>query len=407
MGQSYEFEVKAQPDGDLTVHFGSAILQPSPSSVSLTRGSPGRRVISIRPSHVGFHQMAVTLRGSAKDLYDKPKPLLGVVKPSSTSAYFEKRGLKKGILEPGCCTAKGVELKCPQSSHKVTVSSTCHWSTFFGMATTSGITFASSQGLNLPFSISGARFKQTSSGYTPLPVDVTQKGQCFPCAQVSSSKCNTYGDPGKCYCLAPSDVDKVDFLSSEALPTTFLENTMSLLPQWLRFKPTPSQRTYSEDSSTTLLLVSKESLTDFKGCPGLLTRYITDGVYNVLYYSGQLDIKVDNISQIYQPQQSDSIPFCFTVNLCEGPSAAMHISIPKSAANTLQNLPIFGHFRSRGWKIDFDGMSAQNTPFSSNSPNNLAIKGSLETVYQVDQVQMNFLFKGDAGMKLSMNEQVS
>ena len=129
--------MKAQPDGDLTVHFGSAILQPSPSSVSLTKGSPGRRVISIRPSHVGFHQMAVTLRGSAKDLYDKPKPLLGVVKPSSTSAYFEKRGLKKGILEPGCCTAKGVELKCPQSSHKVTVLSTCHWSTFFGLATTS------------------------------------------------------------------------------------------------------------------------------------------------------------------------------------------------------------------------------------------------------------------------------
>ena len=404
LGQSYQFYVEAQPDEDLVVSFSSAILQPNPSEVSLTKARPRQRV-TVRPAKRGFHQMAVSLDGSEKDLYDKPSPLLGVVKPSGTSKYFEERELEKGILDPGCCTGNA-ELKCPGSSHKVTFPSTCKWVGLFGITSTAGIVFASSQGLDLPLSIAGASFQDTLSGYVLRPVDITQVSKCSDCGSMSSSPCGSYGESGKCYCLTPSDVDKVDFLSSEALPTTFLQNTHSLLPQWLSFQSIPSRRSYSDDSSSTSLW-NRDGLTELEGCQGLLIRYTTEGVYSVLHYSGQLNIGVGNSQMLYQPTSSMTDRFCFVVNLCDGPTAAMHISIPKSASSIIQQLPIIRDFISRGWSIQLDGVSSRNTPFFADNPHMLAVKGSLENSHQLSEIQVHFSFNGDAELEVPSYQQVS
>ena len=407
VGNSYTFEVEAQPKDELILEFTSVFLIPSRFvKITLTKAKPTASV-TLRPTKEGLHQMKLKLGGRDEDFFTSkaPSSVLGVVAPAGSSDYYKERGVDEGILDPGCCTSN-LKFICPNKK-EVNFESTCQWSTLKGSTTgsqiTNGIVFASTPELELPLSISGTQFYITDEDKVVLlPRKPGIVGFCLPCQKDIS--CGTYGEPDECYCITPSPSDRVSFLQTEAVATTFLKNTLALYPTWIEFQPNPTDRSHTSNSGGTILSDASD-LHIIEDCPGLLMDYASKGLYDVLQYSGSLNITLGDEMVSYHPAGGDVV--CFGINLCNGQRSAVHVSLPPDADALIQQLPIARDFSSRHWKIKLTGFSITSVDtLKPGSVYNLATKGSLQTAMDINGVLTSLQITGQAGIKVPSVEDV-
>ena len=407
VGTLHTIEVEAHPDSELTVEFKSPQLEPMPSRITLNKGNPVA-MVTLNPKSAGFHTMSLELGGKEEDLYKKPVPLLAVVKPSGApSQYFSARELDTGIIDEGCCAGIST-ITCPAKSNSIRFLSTCKWSRAKtkddrSAEHTPGIVFSSGNGLILPVSIDGATIVKSSSMIN-VQANTFGNVECKRCPELLTGTCKEYGSPDKCYCLSPSNADKVAFLELEALGNTFFRNTAILLPSWLSFRANATDRLYSSDSQLTLL--SQEGITGVEKCKGFIEEYSTKIPYSILIYSGALQITINDTHGLHSPGED---PYCFAVDLCEGNRSALHVSIPRNAQFTLADLPLVKEFLLRGWEVTWHGISmAKIEPFSNVfGDHSTVISGILSTGVLLSDVQISLLLDGFAGLNIASLQNVS
>ena len=399
VGNSYTFEVEAHPKDELILEFTSTFLIPSRRvKITLTQDKPTANV-TLRPTKEGLHQMKLKLDGRDEDFFTSKAPpsVLGVVAPAGSSDYYKERGVDEGILDPGCCTSS-LKFIC-HNKKEVKFKSTCQWSTFKGSSTgsqtTNGIVFASTPQLELPLSISGTHFYITDDNEVVLlPRNSGIVGFCFSCQNDIS--CGTYGKPDECYCMTPSSSDRVSFLQTEAVATTFLQNTHALFPSWIKFQPNPTDRSHTSNSGGTILSDASD-LHIVEDCPGLLMDYASEGLYDILQYSGSLNITLGDEMVSYHPAGGDVV--CFGINPCNGQSSAIHVSLPPDADALIQQLPVARDFSSRHWNIKLAGFSvASADTLIPGSVYNLATKGSLQSSMDINGVHTSLQITGQVGI---------
>ena len=407
VGNSYAFEVEAHPEDELILEFTSPFLIPSRFvKITLTKSKPTANV-TLWPTKEGLHQMKLKLDGRDEDFFTSKAPtsVLGVVAPAGGSDYYKERGVDEGILDPGCCTSS-LKFICPNMK-EVKFKSTCKWSTFKGSSTgsqtTNGIVFASTPELELPLSISGTHFYITDDNEVVLlPRNPGIVGFCFSCQNDIS--CGTYGKPDECYCMTPSSSDRVSFLQTEAVATTFLQNTLALFPSWIEFQPNPTDRSHTSNSGGTILSDASD-LHIVEDCPGLLMDYASEGLYDVLQYSGSLNITLGDGMVSYHPAGGELV--CFGINLCNGQRSAVHVSLPPDADALIQQLPVARDFSSRHWNIKLAGFSvALADTIKPGSVYNLASKGTLQTSMDINGVLTSLQITGQAGINVPSVEDV-
>ena len=394
--QRYVFQVQAYPDSDLQVRFSSKSLQPRPTHITLNKNHPNAS-ITINPISSGFQQLRVFLSGPESDLFGNPLPLLAVVAPGRSSQYFKERSVPRGHLDPGCCSSTG-RISCPMSG-EVSFTSTCSWASRGDEEESPGIVFATNGILKLPVSVVGSVLKKVPSDDVQI-LNRAGRGSCTRCQELDPSvSCSStdYGEIGKCYCLSPNNEDRVEFLSSEALCQTYLKRTTHLLPRWLKFTAEPSQRVYSENSQRTIV-TDKVGLDRVRDCPNLMSEFASDGVYNVLYYAGSLNITLNGVTINHLPQSTG--PFCFAVNLCDGQSPAVHISLPTAASPVVKTLPLLSDFLQRAWDVQLSGLSISTVnPLAGATLEEyqIAAKGRIDVSHNFSGLMTKFSFDGSSG----------
>lgn len=272
-----------------------------------------------------------------------PATILAINGTTEKSDYFDKYGVKLGVLKPGCCSSETLfQIHCPSSSaDPLLLKSTCDWIDK-GNFYSPGIIFSSDNKFDMPIGIAGAkvRLRKTDVFLSSLSKEEFDS-DCMKCGDGSSDT------PTECNGMPLSLNDVQSFLCHESLASTYFHYSSKLIPKWLKLNALSSNRTHDMHSYV-VDLVSSDYLNSFSECSKLTT--VTDGLYSVMLYSGSFRIKVDK--EAVQLQSNGSSAFCFGVNLCEGASSAFYIAIPDEAQAVLQSLEFTHDLRSKGWAIN-------------------------------------------------------
>ena len=153
------------------------------------------------------------------------------------SDYFTSRGLGRGLLQSGCCTALSflLEYQCPLGLSTVKFNASCAWN-LKGLYST-GIVFSDNNGVNFPVAIGGIKFG--------LNLDLSSlnvfelRDPSVPCSGNSVGRVNDDTEESlerACSVFKPCINDVLSFLELESLAYTYFYRSHQLLPQWLRFK---------------------------------------------------------------------------------------------------------------------------------------------------------------------------
>ena len=269
--------------------------------------------------------------------------------------YFDKYGLKPGILQPGCCSSEKVfHLPC-SSNVQLMLKSTCDWSTD-NPYYSPGIIFSSDNKFDMPISIAGAKVRVRKSNVYLSGLSKDEfESDCDTCRS---------GNPGdvpgsNAQCSVPLSLNDVQsFLCHESLASSYFHYSSKLTPKWLKLNALSSNRTH-EWHSYIVNLVSSEYVNDISECSQLTT--ITDGVYSVMLYGGSLKVKVD---KEFVELQSDGSISCFAVNLCKGSSSPLYIAIPVEAQTILESLSLMRELKSKGWTIAVNSLVISDSQIS-------------------------------------------
>ena len=242
------------------------------------------------------------------------------------------------MIQPGCCSASETQLdlkfRCPSS--ELFLSSTCGWVKKKGNIPlhSAGAIFSSSNEFNMPVAIAGGRFiPQTThidlQGLSRFEFD----NGCSRCAY---GNCN----------IERFSVNFVqEFLKYDSLAFTYLHQSAGLIPRWFTLKVLPSERSH-DFRSYAVYLVYSDALHRVQECNELYA--LTDGLYSILVYTGDLEIALDDETGQHK---SNGIPICFAVNLCEGSTSPLYISISSDAQTVLDSFGFMRDLRSKHWDI--------------------------------------------------------
>jgi len=343
----YTFSVKAKPDEDLVLTFypddSSSIIINPPNLDFTNVVHENNFTVSFKKG--GLFKLRYKLSGASSPKFVSPQPSDIIVQDYQTAEYeyFASNGLQEGVLQAGCCFPRNPSIvyKCQSYLNNVKFTATCPWD-YKGSYST-GIVFSSNNGFVFPVAISGvklnANFMLQSLTTHELETDI-----CENCEQDVS---NVHEAIGQCDTYKPSKhtANIISFLNSETLAHTFFYYAHQLTPQWLRFNVTSSDRVHDANSYR-VTLVESSDIETLKSC-NILKTY-SKGLYSVLVYSGLLNITVNSEDAFYQP---NSHPVCFAINLCEGRSSPVYISIPDDSTNLIQNLRIMDIFKQNNWHI--------------------------------------------------------
>ena len=138
------------------------------------------------------------------------------------------------------------------------------------------------------------------------------------------------------------------------------ESAFCFSTPFLKYVGTPLTSTMRAHTSNNykVTLVESTEVEALEAC-NITTAY-TDGLYSVLIYSGILNITVNSEEISYRPDsQSDAL--CFAINLCEGTTSPLSISVTKDANDLISELEFMKSFKAANWDINFHSISISNS----------------------------------------------
>ena len=379
----------SRPDENVDISFVSPQdLNVKPSKISVHHDGYQRlHSITLSSKREGIFQMSITLGGSNRNAFINPGTQLIVVSDPSVKVvnYFEQFGLMPGIMQPGCCPASP-KISC-NSGNDVTFMSTCSWESNGNIHQTSGIVFSKYNDLVIPLSVGSARIVDNDSTSFTFS---DQKNNCSSC-----SSCGKY---------EPRPQNIKGFYETEALVTTFLNNTRGFFPSWFQVSSQPSDHTYSISShiielSTTL---NSEACSSFPEGKILGSESPT---YSVLTYEGLAKL---NINKDELPLSVSTNPLCLSVDLCSGLDSPIFISFPDILKN---NIPVMQNYASRGWCLIGMALSrGANLALGTTERVEgfrMLLKGGLELTATFGSVMLSYHFSGIAGFEIEGYDNVS
>ena len=355
---SYTFSVKAKPDEDLVlalIRDDTSSIVVNPLMLTFTKAVPVNN-FTIFVNKSGLFKLSYKLTGASSSKYELPQPSNIIVLDNQTTEtdYFAENGLQKGILPAGCCTST-LEYKCQSYLNDVKFTATCPWNNKGNYS--AGIVFSSNNGFAFPIAISGVKFG-SRFGLSSLSRHELKSHTCKVCEQYLSRVNEDFGilSKTKCYKSKPSTHPSHihSFLNLETLAHTFFYHAHQLIPQWLRFNVTSTDRVHDANSYM-VTLVESSDIETLKSCH--IMKAYSKGLYSVLVYSGKLNITVNSEKAFYQPNLH---PVCFAVSLCEGTLSPVYISIPDDSTNLIHNFRFMDIFRKENWHISVNSVVITN-----------------------------------------------
>ena len=408
-----EFFMSSSPDRQFTLDLVSddrKSLKVKPSSMIFSQTHTHYN-ITIQAKKPGKY----TLKYRVKDqtLKYQPVPPATILVTNGTiekSNYFDKYGVKPGILKSGCCSSETLlQITCPTSRvDPLFLKSTCGW-TEKGILYSPGIIFSSDNVFDMPIAIAGAKVRQQRSSISLLSLSKDEfESDCMKCSDGSSG--NILKSDEQCNIMPISLNDVQSFLCHESLASTYFHHSSRLIPKWLKFITLSSNRTHDMHSYI-IDLVSSDNLKTIGECSKLTA--LTSGLYSVLLYSGSLKVKIDKESVLSQSNRSSG--FCFAVNLCEGASSPLYIGIPDEAQALLRSLELMRDLNSKGWTITINSLLISDSKKRKSDivenivywngkeyfisyrrqPNMVTSVKFNKQFYSDDTVKANWIFSGD------------
>jgi len=294
--------------------------------------------------------------------YEPIPPATVLATNDFNDAKCPKKKYNGGMLTPGCCQADETELGlnslCPPSPSSVLINSTCGWSTDNNIPYSAGIIFSSNNGFSLPIAMAGAQF-QSKDGYMHLNSITasnfdSDEPKCF------KSNVGNVGNPSDiCETKSLSIKDIWCSLEYDSLAFTYLHQTMSLVPKWLRIKALQSDRIHDVNSYM-VKLVHSDNFDELEECDGLFA--LSDGLYAVLIYTGSLEGTINKETKQLHPSKS---AMCFAVNLCEGARTPLYITTPGHIHYLLQSYSFMQDLKFKGWKVNTFSISISSSEIDS------------------------------------------
>ena len=359
LNQSYSFTIYAFPDTILNIEIiTTALIDVTPSHLLQILPGESNVTFELTPHLEGMFQLSYALQSpDGTAMMETAVVSAGIHSPSN---YFDSLGLPRGILGIGCCAFESSSLESLCASlppGQPSLVSSCSWtgSDDGSSFATSGVTFITSQALNLPLSIAGMDGTVQDGLNTNLP---NPSLECSSCNYNRSSKVGCYQ-----YETTPSYVDNM--LSSHALLQTFLAAIDSILPQQASIKLDGAR----ENAAVYQPFDYQAAITSvFAGnmAAGCGTLKLPDGMYYILRTKAPLSVSLATETLILTP--SDSV--CFGVNICSGLYSSVIMSIGEGSVNPLSSTSYLADFYNAGFDV-----SVQSIELSAQGLDTLNEKG--------------------------------
>lgn len=367
MSKPYTFTMTASPDKYLKILVfpdDRSSITVSPSQLEFNH-SVHTNNFTVMSKKSGRFQLNYRLSGeSALDFMQLEASNIIVIdiETFETNNYFTSRGLQYGLLQPGCCTALTSLLayQCPLKSTVVKFNASCGWN-LKGLYST-GIVFSDNDDIGFPIAIGGIKFDQNFELLNLNAFELTDA--CMSCSGNGLGKVNDNNESsleGECNVYKPSVNDMLSFLESESLAYTYFHYSHQLVPQWLRFNVTSTKRLYTSNSYKVTLVESSE-IENLESC-NFATAY-SEGLYSVLIYSGALNFIINSEEIMYMPK-SESESVCFAINLCEGKTSPLSISISSDVNQVMRSV---GIYNVSSWNININSISISKNIISMKQP---------------------------------------
>ena len=325
--------VAAHPETDLRVDVisSSSHLEVLTNSSLFLYNVLPRAYYKLTAYKEGVYTISYNVSGTDAVSFETPLPVRVVVVNSVDDIDgTEVEGNEStipDILTPGCCSPNGLTYQCPYSTKTVRFTSTCRWNTDSnGNQVTGGVTFASAQGLTVPVSIAGTQLSDILTDNISNTLPLTENS-CYDCNLNNDLDCSVYNF---------TSTDFLSLLLRRVLGASYLNYTDQLLPSWLTLSILPQVLTENStftfnDYSTYLRMGNR--ITDIESCQDM--ELDPDGLYSVIVYSNPITVEVVDNRHTYTPQENESL--CIAIDLCSDKDSTVHITLPPSSRNILQN----------------------------------------------------------------------
>ena len=344
--------LSAQSDQDfelmlITDDENSLVIEPS--TLLFTQTSTQHNV-SITVTEPGLYTLEFNILDDTLNYQPIPSASILVSDESNTS-YCEERNITCGLMQPGCCSASETQLdldfKCPPNDNRLLLKSTCGWvsESNSNPLHSVGIIFSSINGFDMPVAIAGARFFPRT---TQIYLDNVNRMQF-------NSGCEECEGDGNCETERLSVNTVEEFLNYDALALTYLHQSTELIPRWLMLKVLQSDRAH-DFRSYVIQLYYSNALNEVQGCNELTP--LTDGLYSILVYTGNLEVTLDKETTQFT---SNTSSVCFATNLCEGSASPLYVDISDDAQKTLDQFEFMRDLRSRGWDVTIKNLIISDT----------------------------------------------
>ena len=369
-----------------------------PSSVMFSKVLTQHK-ISLTATKPGFYKLQYKVKDDSINYQSIPPAIILVSENDTDLSYCESRNITCGLIQPGCCSANeaqlNLEFKCPSSNNELLLKSKCGWN-LKGPLHSAGVIFSSINGFDLPVAIAGAQFfpQSTHIDLQGLTTFEFNHG-CIAC--IRSTNCQAER-------LSVNLVK--DFLEYDALAFTYLHQSLELIPSWLTLKVLPSGHIH-DFRSYLVYLVYSDALNRVQECNGLTA--LTDGLYSILVYTGNLEVMLDEETRQYT---SNGSAVCFATNLCEGSRSPLYVSISGDAHTVLDSFRFLHDLRSKGWNIlinnlilsDTDAIPIFNEASQLSYWNGIDfILPNLQSPNMITKVEFTKSFSGNSGVEASWN----
>ena len=335
----------AVPDSELIINVTSSdtdniIIFPSVVTITNPLSSTMFSIEVMENTSAGLYSISYSISGVNADDYIVPSDSVVFVRPMPRMMnYFEAQNLSNGELTTTGCFISPQSLQCQNDDQQINIYSSSQWSNNDNVIRTNGVVHLVDGSLSLPLAIAGANIVVEQNRLT-----VERLHTDSPVASESTESCTSF---------VPSVSDLDDFLRFKALVTTFLTNTIRLLPTWMQFTVTSNEHIDSSgDTAYLAYVVTSEELNEIDVCQNIITNENT--VHLVVMHDSNLTVNVSGSQVTHIP--IDNSVVCFSVELCSETQSIFHVGLP-SDIDVLNQLQFMNDLATAGWRMDLDAVT--------------------------------------------------
>ena len=335
----------AVPDFELIINVTSSDtdnITISPSAVTITNPSSSAMfsIEVMEGTSAGLYSISYSISGVNADDYIVPSDSIVFVRPMPRMMnYFEAQNLSNGELTTTGCFMSPQSLQCQNDDQQINIYSTSQWSNNNNMIRTNGVVHLVDGSLSLPLAIAGANIIVEQNRIT-----VERLHTDSPVVSESTDSCTSF---------VPSVSNLDDFLRFKALVTTFLTNTIRLLPTWMQFTVTSNEHIDSSgDTAYLAYVVTAEELNEIDVCQNIITN--ENKVHLVVRHDSNLTVNVSGSQVTHIP--TDNSVVCFSVELCSQTLSIFHVGLP-SDIDVLNQLQFINDLAAAGWRMDLNAVT--------------------------------------------------